>query len=489
MCLGWLLCAAVMVALSTMGKDITPKHLVLMLSLANLGYVMADVAADGFMVWIAHREPVNKRGSMQTLVYATNSVGQFIVNAIILFGFAGPEANCPGYQPDPNLSCTNNASSLERNPLSQQYPDTWCHMKCPAATFDSGLSVSEFARIIAALTMICIPFYINLSEEKTPRESFKKFMTNFWGQLQRRAAWQIMFYSMTSHITFGVANAAKPNANYVWLHLNTSQNQIMVLMEKIMFVLGLNLVRKYALHMSWRKLIWCGSMLVTFFNVLYFLIVFDIFRNPWFYIFTDVTQSFMYTLNFTATLFSTVEISEPGFEAITYSLITTAANSVTPLSAVISYQILSFFPSLHSQRSIAQDTSAVRADFATLHLIMIVINLTSLLFLPLLPRQKKETQDIVALGETSRFWGRLALLSALTFLIYSSVVTFMTVAAADVYGCFKILGGEGCSAEESSTPAYALVAGVLLYCYGINFFLSFWPIIKGEQKASFSIFF
>jgi len=26
-----------------------------MLTLANLGYVMADVATDGFMVWMAHK--------------------------------------------------------------------------------------------------------------------------------------------------------------------------------------------------------------------------------------------------------------------------------------------------------------------------------------------------------------------------------------------------------------------------------------------------
>ena len=30
-----------------MGKDVTPMNLVVMLTLANLGYVMADVAADG----------------------------------------------------------------------------------------------------------------------------------------------------------------------------------------------------------------------------------------------------------------------------------------------------------------------------------------------------------------------------------------------------------------------------------------------------------
>jgi hypothetical protein len=36
-------------------------------------------------------------------------------------------------------------------------------------------------------------------------------------------------------------------------------------------------------------MIWAGTLLVAVFNLLYLLIVFDVIRNPWFYIFTDVT--------------------------------------------------------------------------------------------------------------------------------------------------------------------------------------------------------
>jgi len=35
------------------------------------------------------------------------------------------------------------------------------------------------------------------------------------------------------------------------------------------------------------------QLLVTFFNLLYLLIVFDVIRNPWFYAFTDVTDTFI----------------------------------------------------------------------------------------------------------------------------------------------------------------------------------------------------
>ena len=97
-----------------------------------------------------------------------------------------------------------------------------------------------------------------------------------------------------------VPDAAKMPANYVWLDLHTFQHSIMVIFEKFFFFVGLNLVRKYALNVSWRKQVLAGSLLVLVFNSLYFIIIFDVWRNSWFYIFTDVSALFMYTLNFLA---------------------------------------------------------------------------------------------------------------------------------------------------------------------------------------------
>ena len=197
---------------------------------------------------------------------------------------------------------------------------------------------------------------------------------------------------------------------------------------------------------------------------------------------------FMYTLNFLASHACMVEVAEPGFEAVTYSLITTATNSVTPLSAVISYQLLAFFPSLNDQESIATDTPQVRKEFACLHILVIILNLSSLLSLPLLPRQKKETRELVAKGEKSTFWGIYVIGSAFIFLCYSTFVTIVTVKYHDVYGCMKVLGGGGCSAEESSIMASGLISLILLYCYGTTFYLSYLPMVKGERKFSFRMF-
>ena len=487
--IGWLLCAAMLILLAGMGSGITATNLVLMLTFANLGYVMADVAADGYMVWMAHREPVNKRGGIQTLIYTIRELGRIAINIVIIFAFSGPAVTCPGYEADPNIPCTTDESVVARNDLSEEYPDTWCYMKCDYATFDFGLTIPQYVWIIAGVNLLSIPSYFMLREEKAAREKMSDMLASFWKTMQRRAVWQVMLYSMISSITFNVYNPAKVQANHVWLNLTNLQNQGLNIVESLIFFVGLGLIKKYALNFSWRKLIWAGKGLVTFFQLLYLLVVFDVIRNPWFYMFTDVSATFTYTLNFMASTFCIVEVAEPGFEAITYSLITTAGNAVLPLSSVISYQFMAFFPKLNTQEGLAEDSQEVRNQFGILLFALEIVNLTSLFALPLLPRQKKETRELVTKGETSKFWASYTLITGFIFLVYSTLVTFMTVAGSDTYGCYKVFGGAGCTENESSIPVYLLILMAFVYCYGTNFYLSFWPIICGREKFSWGMFF
>ena len=56
------------------------------------------------------------------------------------------------------------------------------------------------------------------------------------------------------------------------------------------------------------------------------------------------------------------------------------------------------------------------------------------------------------------------------------------------YGCFKIFGGTGCSANESPVPARFLVIAALLYCYVVNFYLSYLPILRGKKRSFRDLF-
>lgn len=403
--LGWILCAACLVGLASMGADVAPINLVIVLTLANLGYVMADVAADGFMVWMAHHEVIERRGKIQTLIYIMREIGRLLISIVIIFGFSGPETACPGYEADAIVPCTTDESVTSRNDQFESNPDDWCHAVCDAAEFPFGLTIPQFVWIIASVNIVSIPAYFLLYEEKRAAEKITAVLGAFWKVMKTKAVWMLVLYTMISSITFNVFIAAKNNANFVWLGLSNAQNQMQAILENFVFLAGLGLIRRYGLNWSWRKMVWAGSLLVTFFNLLYLLIVFHVLRNPWFYIFTDVTDNFMFTLNFLASTFAIVEVSEPGFEAITYALITTANNATIPLSIVISYQFMAFFPELNTQEGLATDTPEVRRDMALLIIIVEAVNLSSLFALPMLVRQKKEAQAMMKEGKVHNHLG------------------------------------------------------------------------------------
>ena len=83
------------------------------------------------------------RGKLQTLVYSVNKLGQIFINIIILFGFSGPMMNCVGYEPNPDVPCSNNIAVTKRvDPdLYQSNPNGWCYETCHQATFDWDLSI------------------------------------------------------------------------------------------------------------------------------------------------------------------------------------------------------------------------------------------------------------------------------------------------------------------------------------------------------------
>jgi len=442
------------------------------------------------MTFLAHNEPTNRRGNIQTLAYLIRQVGMVVINLVIILALSGPSANCPGYESNPDTPCTTDPSVTSRNNLSEQYPDEWCHMQCSQATFDFGLEINQYIWLLVAIGLVSLPFYFMLKEDKKEvKDSVTQIISNFWKTAKRQAVWRVILYTIVSNILFNVSVACQQNANYVFMGLTTMQNQIINILEAIVFAIALYVIKQYCRDFSWRKMVLYGNLTVTSVNLLYLLIINDVCRNPWFYVAFSVSDYFMYTVNWMASLFAIVEVSETGFETVTYALITTSADATMSLSSVISNQLLSFFPSLATQASIATDTPLVRNDMTALFLIVTLVNTSALLVLPLLPRQREEAWKIMKEGVQSAFWGGFALISGLVFLVYSTIVTFLTVAGADTYGCMAILGGPGCGAGGGVDPgATTLLALIFLYCFFVFGCFVVRPIAKGEKKFSWGMY-
>jgi hypothetical protein len=281
---------------------------------------------------------------------------------------------------------------------------------------------------------------------------------------------------------FGVSNAAQTNANFVWLDLTTTQNQIISMMDNIILAGTLYFMRKRFLHYSWRKIMVWARGIVCFTSLIYLFIIYDVIRNSWFYVVFSISQEFINAATFIVPLFPIGEVAEPGFESMTYALISTAGNVAYPLATVLSQQLLSFFPALASQDTIKADTPEVRNQMMGLFILTELINFTALLSLPMLPRQRKETRLLVKEGGSSSFWGKFGLISGLVALIYSSIISWITVADPKI-GCLNVLGGTGCKdasavgAKVDYAFSIVLMVMVFLYCYVIIYIFT----IRGQK--------
>ena len=128
------------------------------------GYLMADVCADGIVVELAQREPLEIRGKTQTVIYTTRYAFNILGLILVAFCFNGDE-----YGGD----------------------------------FDFSLSFPMLMLIVALLVVPMVPItWLFIYEEKchNQHKSFTHYMHELWDIVQTRAVYQYIAYQTISGI-------------------------------------------------------------------------------------------------------------------------------------------------------------------------------------------------------------------------------------------------------------------------------------------------
>jgi hypothetical protein len=256
-CFGWTCTCALLLPIALKGNDMAESTFVMLLTVTNFFYVSADVAADGFQTWVTKREQPDQRGNMTALSYQSRFTAAVLMGVIIATALSGPQANCPGYEPDPNVACTTDSSISSRNSEFAKDPTNWCHMQCDAAMAPFGISIPHFYLILFIMATSLLPiyfFFLKEDKKKKPPQKISEITSQMADSCKKRAVWQLLLYSLVMNTLFGVSNAAQTNANFVWLELTTTQNQIISIMDNFILAGVLYLIRKYFLHSSWRRI-------------------------------------------------------------------------------------------------------------------------------------------------------------------------------------------------------------------------------------------
>lgn len=386
-----------------------------LLLLAAVGYVLADVAADGLLVEWARREPEHRRGALQVRVYTVRTLGNAAGAVLVGLGFNSYEYN---------------------------------------GSFSWGLSLRGLALVLAALAALMVP--ATLLSVREPRRarggggdgsgaaSLGEYGRQTWALLRSRAFLAVILYQLGTTGIGGVASPAGPLVKEVWAGVRTLQNAAFSCAGALLFAAGLQLVRARLLHASWRRML-AGTtlVLVGVDSVFTALTISGVVRNQYFYLGEVALVELPAAANFMAGNFVVVEMASDGNEGLVYGVLTTAYNLGHPVCTALGNQIFAGWrPSLSDVSNFIEDTDRFRALVGWSYALAYGFGLGALLLLPLLPDQKAECRRRLREWPASTPTALLAVGLLALALAYALSVDWLTLRPET--SCLRLAGGAGC---------------------------------------------
>jgi len=412
MVLGWTICAAALIGLANMDmpeagdKSVAGKFSSAM-ALAAVGYIMADVAADGLTVEIAKREADEVRGTVQSNVYLVRTIGSIVAALLVGFGMNG-----------------------------RQY----------SGSFDTSMSFTQVCGALAAPAVAMIPIswkYVHEPRKPTAMRPVV-YLRECYKLLSSKAMFYIAVYCLAHGAVGGISTTAQGNVQKIWAQVHNMQAQLFGIVGAGIFALGLYIVKKYLLHTNWRHIIIGTTVLLTAVDAVFtYCTIYDVLRDQYFFLGETVVVMVPAAARFLVTTFVVVEMAQDGQEGLVYGLLTTLHNLGGPVAQAISNQVFATFrPRLANAANYIGDTAEFRDTVAVSYGVSYALGIIALLLLPLLPPQKKEAR------RRARDWGdhckyaRATIAMTAVAWIYS--VTMNLLAMFPQTQCLQFVGGEGC---------------------------------------------
>jgi len=386
----------------------------MLLMLSCLGYVIADVAADGLTTEYAKQEPIERRGKTQTTAYLTRTLGG--VGSTIFVGL-----------------CMN----------GHEYN----------GSFSWTLSFETIALVFAVPAALMVP--ISAMFVKEPRDPAKKlpngkeYLTMCWDLLKSKATFYIIMYCFLSSAIGGISTPAGGYVKTYWAKVENLQNQCFSLVGLLLFAGGLAIVKKYLLNTSWRMILGVTIVILQFVDSIFStLTIFNVVRNQYFYLGETVLVELPLAANFVVSTFVIVEMADDGNEGMVYGLLTTTANLGGPVARAIGNQLYTVFkPSLSDSRNYLQDTPEFRHTVFSSFMLSYAFPIFSLVAVCyFLPDQKQETQDRKKNWKKRPIYGIITLCLLSVAFVYSLTINFLAMFPSTM--CLKLAGGDGCDATD-----------------------------------------
>ncbi len=387
----------------------------------NFSYMFADVAADGLAVEYAKREIPSERGRIQAYNYCCRFLGSVIMGFITGFGL-----NTPLF----------------------------------GGTFNVGIPLSAFLWLLTVLQLIGLPFYFIMEEKKADKSEIITLGAQFgnvWQMLMNRGFATLMIFNVVYNVFTGTYPVGGSSLASTWVGVVPLVNSLSTIISNIAIGLVIYVNGRYLSNYSFRFLQSFGLITSTVIGLLSLLIVYNVSRSPFLWVFTNVDQAALYYIGFLVSIWSTTEMAPPGLEGTAISISTTASNAAGPLATKISNLIGAQFTYLNTDGAFEDPSiqSEVQSDYVFNLLSIMALNFAGLIFLWLLPNQRKEAKRRYETWGSSVLFGLVSLAIIIFAMSYGSSTNIQTILCP----CLKSNDGDGCNEELLNTTGQCVPEG------------------------------
>ncbi|GMF37559.1 unnamed protein product [Phytophthora fragariaefolia] len=374
------------------------------------GYLLSDVCADGLVVELAQREPFDVRGKTQTVIYTTRWV--FTMMAYVMLGF-----------------CFN----------GEEY----------GGDFSFSLTFPMLMLIVTVVLAPILPvtwFFLHEDKNGFGAMNFNHYMHTLWDVIKTGAVYQYIAYQFFSGIFAAFTYVSKNPVQRNWANVSPIEEKVGGLLSTSVYATSIWFAGNYGRNWDWRRT--AAVTMITYVSLDAFcklLTIWDIVRSPYFWLGIPILEQVPLGVIFIVSSFIIVELATEGHEGAMYGLLTTVYNLSIPFATAITRNVNSMFDL--TTEHIQNDTDGVRSDMTMTVVIMWTVNLCSLAFLGMLPRQKEQTRAMKQLGGSSYFMGCVTVVYLLFALLWTLSTSLLSIFPDT--SCLAIAGGNGCSHPKS----------------------------------------
>ncbi|KAL3660162.1 hypothetical protein V7S43_014694 [Phytophthora oleae] len=389
-----------------------PSHgafYVLLMGVASVGYVLADVAADElirdvathfFSVSECPHDPDEVFQPVLTKYRVIAMLGSFLFMG---FGMSG-----------------------------------WDY----GGDFDFTLEFTQVALLLGLLSLLPLLLIVfTATELARDRRSLQQSLSEIWAFVHNCNLNHVLLCRFIGGVCAGVsATAVNPIAFY-YAGVQPLNDTVVSFVAIVVVLAALNWVGKKDWSLDYRVVIVVCTVVTLALDLgATMFTIWDVVRSQWFWIGLPVMEAIPSVLDYTISTFVLTEVTDPHGYATVSGLVTSVSFVAGPLGLAVSKFIDAQFDV--TNQDVMTDTTEVREEIMVTFFIAYGMQLLSLLWLLALPKNTRESHSMKVCSGTSTV--RAVAFLALLGLTLLFVVAVHALSVYEPTSCLGLAGGKGC---------------------------------------------